>query len=770
MHWDWQQRRLQLSSGELARFDLLNVAQQTGSGLWRAQLGTEWHNKLRKNAEALNEGWLFETACQGTIGRDGWTFDISGRIDQLRPGPVQTVREIKTVHCSLPEDEDILRQRFPTYLLQLLVYMRLINLQGVECNGELLLVDIATGETQILPTRNDDQQFLDEHLYHVTAHLEARRQHTAKLRNLSVPDPFPDFREGQEEAALALEAAAEKSQVTLFEAPTGFGKTGLALHRALQFMAAGKVDRILLLSGKNTGQAAYLKQLESFRQHIPHLTAHVLRSREDLALPDWDESKVSQKDIIENWRASGLNQADLLADGPLSVERLKKLGLAHNIPPSAISRLLLPYADVWIADFNYLFDPVVSTVIENSITFDAERTFLVIDEAHNLPERVAACYSERFSSPEVDAALTELQFSRFPGKLSRILDIFLSQVAKLWPGKDLDPLLEADLISYLRDSAEAIKDSSFELEELSDTSMDLLWKCAAAVQAWDHPRLSMLLTIPARAIFAVTCIDASQAIATKLKAFPKAVLMSATLQPFQAFKSEIGLQASDSTAFVTGESSWLHDAYRVHVDARPDTRFKARQSSADLTAHTLAQTALRQNGPVAAFLPSYRYAELIGDRLAFLYPGLRTEMQSRQIALAEQQPYIEGALDRADILLLVLGGRFTEGIDVLGGRVRKAIVIGPALPEFNAVQRARESLHPNRNSAFESVYLIPGMRKVRQAIGRLVRTPQQQADILLHCQRFAEDTFLQHLPPYLQPDSFIRTNEDLEQIWLNSSD
>jgi Rad3-related DNA helicase len=62
------------------------------------------------------------------------------------------------------------------------------------------------------------------------------------------------------------------------------------------------------------------------------------------------------------------------------------------------------------------------------------------------------------------------------------------------------------------------------------------------------------------------------------------------------------------------------------------------------------------------------------------------------------------------------------------------------------------------------------MRKVRQAIGRLVRTPQQQAHILLHCQRFAEDTFLQHLPPYLQPDSLIRTDEDLEQIWLNLTD
>ncbi len=121
-----------------------------------------------------------------------------------------------------------------------------------------------------------------------------------------------------------------------------------------------------------------------------------------------------------------------------------------------------------------------------------------------------------------------------------------------------------------------------------------------------------------------------------------------------------------------------------------------------------------------------------------------------------------------DILLLVLGSRFSEGIDTLGGKVGQAIVVSPALPEVNSVQRAREGrASGTRDMAFRSVYLIPGIRKVSQALGRLVRSPGQSARVLLHGRRFAQLEYSALLPSYLQPADFIQSDQDFDKKWLN---
>ena len=122
-----------------------------------------------------------------------------------------------------------------------------------------------------------------------------------------------------------------------------------------------------------------------------------------------------------------------------------------------------------------------------------------------------------------------------------------------------------------------------------------------------------------------------------------------------------------------------------------------------------------------------------------------------------------------DILLLVLGSRFSEGIDTLGGKTRNAIVVSPALPEVNSLQREKEGrISGGKAVAFRKTYLIPGMRKISQALGRLVRSPGHSARILLHGKRFMEPEYQDLLPAYLQPVDFITTDQDLGEKWLNS--
>ncbi|MFM8904168.1 MAG: helicase C-terminal domain-containing protein, partial [Verrucomicrobiota bacterium] len=179
----------------------------------------------------------------------------------------------------------------------------------------------------------------------------------------------------------------------------------------------------------------------------------------------------------------------------------------------------------------------------------------------------------------------------------------------------------------------------------------------------------------------------------------------------------------------------------VAIDARADTRLKARESTLALTAASLRR--LSEDGAVAAFFPSYRYAEAVVTELRKAHPDVDVALQPRGLGPDGTARFVEDSLNRFTVLCLILGGSLGEGVDMLGGRIRSAVVVGPALPEVNALQEARRKMFAadGAEDAFSLAYVRPGMRKVNQALGRLVRAPGHSARVLLHCRRFADETY-----------------------------
>jgi Rad3-related DNA helicase len=200
-----------------------------------------------------------------------------------------------------------------------------------------------------------------------------------------------------------------------------------------------------------------------------------------------------------------------------------------------------------------------------------------------------------------------------------------------------------------------------------------------------------------------------------------------------------------------------------------DTTFQHRARHYGATAATIEALQRAAARAVAVFFPSYAYAEHIAQALVAAGSALRVALQPRAADLATQTAWVEESLVRADALLLVLGSSFAESIDLLGGRVTHALVVGPALPEVNALQRHRLAALTHsgfsRDAAFRRVYQIPGMQKVNQALGRLVRAPGQHAKILLHCRRFAEPSYASLLAPEYRTGETIATDEALA-AWL----
>ncbi|HLP09340.1 MAG TPA: helicase C-terminal domain-containing protein [Opitutaceae bacterium] len=909
MHFDLATRIVTLGVGELAGFSLGPRESAGGAGgLWRAQLGQHWHTEHRHRA-AEEPGARFEVPITGDYHHRGWTFRLSGRIDQYFPSPAGGVRlrELKTVTRPLPAPEPELQAEYPDYFVQLAAYLVLHALapEAEPARGELVFVEASSGLVQIVAAPAESTAILHGQLDELVAFLDARRRAAERRRGLPVRPAFASFRPGQEHVqrdlrtALGLDlfsgvaplARAVNSEVgrtvpsepppsgnpqsafhnppspsvLCFEAPTGFGKTGCLLEFALTGLKEGVYDRVIYLTGKSTGQLQVVQQLKTMLAPQPDPVAPLARAAnlesspisapETLnpkpgtaaKLPVWQvRSKAEHcvntvyhclpdacpflRDAAERWPRSGLARFYLLDGEPRDLESLRAAGRAALICPYEITRAALPFNDVWVGDYNYVFAPANRGVFFEQPAFDPSTTLLIVDEAHNLAARVADAYSHTVRAGDAWSTYDALRSARAPATFVLAWEAWARELDDLRPCEALDGATEIGLRAAARRLAELVPATALDFVALGPAVSELLWQLPQLDEFLDAAELPKLLWCPARGELRVTCLDAANAIAATLREFRHAILTSATLNPLDAFATACGLdrapvakaaKASDSPApppvdlaatlgklprgakktlrglttgsallrveedqtappvpFLRADTPWRRGAYRVAVDTRVDTRWERRTHHFEVTAATVAQLCAaagasmvaplaRAATPVAVFFPSYAYADSVAQTCAASHPALRIAQQPRGLDLAKQAEFIESALASSDAVFLVLGTGYTEGIDLLGGRVTHAMVVGPALPEVNAVQRAKlaQCSAKGRDAAFRLVYQVPGMQKVNQALGRLVRAPGHRATVLLHCRRFAEASYRELLDPELQAAPALDSDE-LLAAWL----
>ncbi len=809
MQFSLETKTVSLSVGDFAGFTLgPQESNGGGQGIWRAQLGQHWHNELRTRTEKefTAEGTLradvqFEVAIEGTLIHRGWTFTLNGRIDQLIG---HTLREIKSVMRALPVVEAELRADYPEYFRQLAAYAVLLRttanpqlpaLDRAALRTELIFVEASSGVAQTIVLTPFDEALVFHQLDTFVEFLNLRLRATERRRALQFRPAFTELRPGQESIQADLATALNTTPIVLFEAPTGYGKTGCVLEFALGQMCSGRFSRLIWLTGKSTGQLQVVHTLQ-------HMTAPDKSNLLGYSCPlsFWQVRNKSEHCInhtfhcvrdgcnylagcAERWPQSGLAKFYLDEKQPHDLVTLRAAGSDARICPYEITRTSLAFNDVWISDFNYVFAPDNRGLFFDQPGFDPAETLLIIDEAHNLPSRVAGAYSHRASDNDARLLLAELDHLQAPAPLIRALEEWTRLIASLRPAESLDPATEDEIHELTAKLANLVSTLPLDYVALGPRHSESLWQFASLNNFLTDDTLKKLLWVSREGELEFTCVDAAAAIGETLREFGGAILMSATLHPYAEFAESCGLEvlarstltrdsvtiASKPTrpsyATLQAPTPWRAGAYDIAVDLRVETTYKKRSSYYGTTAATIE--ALHKAGTIAVFFPSYAYAESVLRALEQSGSLLRVALQPRLSDLVAQTAWIEENLALSDALFLVLGSSFAEGIDLLGGRVSHAMVVGPALPEVNAVQKARLSALAGigRDAAFRRVYQIPGLQKVNQALGRLVRAPGHHAKVLLHCQRFAEPSYAALLAMDYQFYREIATESDL-QNWL----
>ncbi|MBL9215733.1 MAG: PD-(D/E)XK nuclease family protein [Opitutaceae bacterium] len=798
-----------LSVGEFADFAIGPRESGGGpAGLWRAQLGQHWHQELRARAEQAHAAGgppdprlQFEVAIEGRLTHRGWTIQLGGRIDQILPGPAphgRRLREVKSVLRPLPADEAELRADYPAYFRQLAAYLVLLRASPEPAGGraplaaELVFVEAGSGLVQAVALTPFDEALVHHQLEALVAFLDQRLRATARRRHLRFRPPYAALRPGQEHiqanlaAAFAASPAAEPApRILLLEAPTGYGKTGCVLEFALGQMRAGRFGRLIWLTGKSTGQLPVMHTLRTMAAGAggpaaPPVATWQVRNKAEHCINHTfhcvRDGCSFLRGAAERWPASGLARFHLDESLPRDLEALQAAGREAHLCPYEITRTALAFNDVWLGDYNYVFAPANRGLFFEQPGFDPAETLLVIDEAHNLPARVAGAHSHRATADEAHGLLAELDHLRAPAPLLLAVEAWARLLATLGPADALDPATEAELRDLVARLADLAATTAVDPVALGPRHNETLWRFGALADFLADTRLRKLLWAARAGELEFTCLDAAPAIGETLQAFGGAILMSATLQPYDLTAEACGLAAPSYTTLAAG-APWRAGAYDVAVDLRVDTSYRQRGGHYGTTAGAVEQLAAAATaaaaanpGPVACvavFFPSYAYAEAVRRALENRGSVLRVALQPRLPDLATQAAWVEENLLLADALFLVLGSSFAEGIDLLGGRVTHAMVVGPALPEVNAVQQARADALAGlgREAAFRRIYQVPGLQKVNQALGRLVRAPGHRAKVLLHCRRFADPSYAALLAADYQQYAEIHSEAELTE-WL----
>ncbi|HEY4081205.1 MAG TPA: ATP-dependent DNA helicase [Burkholderiaceae bacterium] len=605
--------------------------------------------------------------------------------------------------------------------------------------------------------------------------LVHRAERDAALQAMQFP--FGDFRAGQRVLATAVYNAARSGRVLLAQAPTGIGKTLGTLFPLLKAAPGQQLDKVFFLAAKTSGRQLALDALQ--RLPAPSLRVLELVAR-DKACEHPDKACHGEScplatgfyDRLPQARAAAMAEVEVQAV-PLTQPRVRELARQHEVCPYYLSQELVRWADVVVGDYNYFFDS--SALLHSLSQVNGWRVGLLVDEAHNLVDRGRGMYSAELN-PQSLADARRSATARKNAAMKRALD----KLRKSWRelGDELKDEGEegykvcaqppADWLEALQNASGAISEHLAEnpadapdlaLQGFYLDALQFLRLCEtldathsivdlsrndsrnSAPNASASKDAAWLAEAP---IVCLRNIVPAPHLKPRLEAAHMAALFSATLQPAPCYADLLGLP--DDHGWVDVETPFRAEQLQVRIAREVSTRWRDRRASLDRIVERMADQYAERPGNYLAFFSSYDYLHQVAERLAELHPALPQWRQQRHMGETAQKAFVARFTPESrGVAFAVLGGAFAEGIDLPGQRLIGAFIATLGLPQVNPVmEQFRERL------GYDTAYLVPGLQKVVQAAGRVIRTTEDEGVVQLLDERFAQPEVRRLLPSWWQ--------------------
>ena len=754
----------------------------TGMNVDAMQLGGKIHRKIQRR---MGSDYQAEVGLKYKIEMDGFCLSVEGRADGiLKESSGYVVDEIK----GILSDIEHLTEPVPVHLAQAKCYAFIFASQH-QCEKMGVQMTYCQMETEEI--KRFQQEYSYEELETWFLNVVGQYEKWAKFqiewkeeRNASVKQiefPFA-YRKGQRELAVSVYKTILRKKKLFIQAPTGVGKTISTIFPAVKAVGEGLGEKIFYLTAKTITRTVAEQAFEKLREQNLRYKVITLTAKEKLCFCEKMECNPENCPYAKG-HYDRVNEAVyelLVSEDVMSREKIEAQAEKHRVCPFEMALDLSLWVDAVICDYNYVFDPNVHLKRFFSEGNAGSYLFL-IDEAHNLVERGRSMYSAELYKEEFLEVKKLVKHDN--SKLAKRLDECNKMLLEL--KKECESYLLLDNISHMYFKLMNVwNELELYLEtcnkpEVREAVLELYFRIRHFLNIYDGMDENYVIYAEfvenGHFMLRLFCVNPSGKLHSYLSMGNSTIFFSATLLPIQYYKELLSVEKDD---------------YAIYIDSSFDTKKRLLLNGMDVSARYtrrnddmygryaeyIYRTVKVKKGNYLAFSPSYKFMEQVYEKLMERLEDSDNEidciMQSHFMNEEAREIFLENFEDVREESLVgfcVLGGIFSEGIDLTAERLIGAFIVGTGLPQVcNEREILKQYFDKKGLRGFDFAYLYPGMNKVLQAAGRVIRTEDDCGIILLLDDRFNERRCRESFPKEWNDCGYCRletVEESVRAFW-----
>ena len=744
------------------------------------------HRLIQKSA---GEGYKAEVSVKLKLAGENISLEISGRIDGLieaaAEGEVPTIQEIKSISPNADFPEEGANH---AYWAQAICYGHMLceEKSHESVKIQLLYVRRKTREQHsyyrlmtAMELKTAFFEIADVYLQRCEKDFLRKKQRDDSIA--SVNFPFGSYRAGQRDMMRCCYLTIMEGKRSFVEAPTGTGKTAASLYPALHALREGGAERVFYLTARTTVAKSVVDLLKSMRDsglcakaiHISAKDKMCFLEKRDCnavvcpyAQGYYDKIALVLEEMIES--------ADIF-----TMTEIKDFAERYRVCPFELSLDLSLLCDVIICDYNYVFDPIAQ--LKRFFMFSGKHA-LLIDEAHNLPQRSRDMFTAVISQKEFAQLRKEVGGTGGRGNsgkktlLFRTLAKFCSVFKKLSELEEVQEDIPQDFLKAAQVCSEVLQEyvptgAVFD-STLMDCMFNLMFFCKIA-ESYDERYVTRMIRHgkSGKSVdVQLLCLDASKELTKVYDKCAGIFLFSATLTPFDYYKSTCGADNNDNHMCLPSP----FPRENLYVCSVPTSvTYNSREANMSAVIGAIHAMISAKKGNYIAFFPSYAYMRQVYGVFCERYPDASCFIQHSEMSDDSRAEFIDSFREGGSILAFcVLGGIFSQSVDLPGDKLIGAAVVSVGLPQISGEVVALKNYYDERGmDGFGHALRFPGMCKVLQAAGRVIRSETDRGVVLLIDARYGSDEYAELLPQHFHPIPIVGVNaieRELREFWAGS--
>lgn len=748
-------------------------------GPGRSVEGIRAHQRVQKSRP---DNYVSELSVSYQVETEQFLLEISGRIDGIyydvdsqKPGMV-IIDEIKSTTRDLDRLE---KEENQVHWAQVKCYAYIYAAdKGLdEIGTQLTYYHLESREIRELrreftidELEKDFQDFVKRYLEWANEVAKWGHIRDESIRKLDFP--FLSYRSGQRRMAVDVYRTIKSNGQLIVQAATGIGKTMAAIFPAIKAIAEGLNGKIFYLTARTTGRKVAEKALDELRSKGLKIKSLTLTAKDKICFNPDSLCTAEECEFAKgHYDRIGEAMKSLFQEDAHTREVIERTAMKFKVCPFEFSLDLALWVDGIICDYNYAFDPKVY-LRRFFLEANGDYTFL-IDEAHNLVSRSREMFSAEIQKqPFLDVRRKiKKELPRIYKSIGKINSRLVRAIKKCEEkGEALtEKELPSDLLPLLRDFTSLTEQwlslnlrTSFR-EELLELYFTVTGFLRIADQ-YDESYVTCFEKNKKDLRLKLFCMDPSGQLKEALKRCKSAIFYSATMTPANYFQKILGCEESASRLILP--SPFPPDNLGLFIADRISTLYRQRENTKLKVADTILTMIEHKKGNYLLYFPSYAYMTLVYTSVCEKNRELEKIIQVPGMSEPERDAFLERfSQDNPDTLVgfAVMGGIFGEGIDLVGDRLAGVVIVGVGLPGISMESELiRDHFAGLNDAGFEYAYLFPGINRVLQAAGRVIRTDSDRGVVLLIDQRFSTSRYKSLFPIEWRPLR-VGNEEQLEE-------